>query len=78
MDFEYNQAMKTQRAYIIFLILATLAITGCEGGTPIEGTPASDLVLKPISTTQAQNDNSETSIKKLQGRPILLYFFASW
>jgi len=57
---------------IIFLILFLLSTTSsCSDGLP-EEFPAPDFVLKDIFT------GSEIKLSDFKGRPVILYFFASW
>ncbi|MEK7852060.1 MAG: hypothetical protein AAB275_09275 [Deltaproteobacteria bacterium] len=56
---------------LIFLALPiAVAMTGCKGKEVI-GTPAVDFILEGINGGQIK-------YSELKGRPVLLYFFASW
>lgn len=55
-----------------FLLMTALlvAVAGCKG-KDVTGKPAIDFSLAAI-------DGGQISYSELKGRPVLLYFFASW
>ncbi len=55
---------------LLHLILLLLLTYGCKG-KEVVGTPAIDFVLEGIN-------GGQITYSELKGRPVLLYFFASW
>lgn len=60
----------TDKRHLLLLIALCIAIAGCKGKEVI-GTPAADFTLEGIN-------GGKISYSELKGRPLLLYFFASW
>lgn len=54
-----------------FVVLSCLAVTACSDGLPKEF-PAPDLTVKDVFTGHT------ISLTEYRGRPVVLYFFASW
>lgn len=62
---------KLHKWFLILLVLPiAVAITGCKGKEVI-GTAAVDFTLEGIN-------GGQVTYSDIKGRPLLLYFFASW
>ena len=64
------KAMKTHRRWI-FALLFLFVLSSCSDGFPPEF-PAPDFTLKsPVTKTKVR-------LSDLKGRPVVMYWFASW
>jgi peroxiredoxin Q/BCP len=54
-----------------FLAVVVLTLAACKGGDKLTGQPAPGFTLSDA-------DGSEISLGDYKGRPVVLYFFASW
>ena len=59
----------TSPLIIIFLLL--MALSSCGKGQSLVGNKASDFTLNMI-------DGGQIGLTELSGKPLILYFFASW
>lgn len=64
----HNLLNKGKVAFIIFAFFATAA---CGRGTSVVGQPAPEFTLDLF-------DGGQIGISDLRGKPVILYFFASW
>ncbi len=61
-----------QRLYTIVLVLSVFMITAACSRGPAVPFPAFDFTLEDVFTGE------EIHLAELKGRPVLLYYFASW
>ncbi len=59
------------KSYIIFIFFSLMFITSCGKGQSLVGNKAPDFTLNMI-------DGGQIGLTELSGKPLILYFFASW
>ncbi len=59
------------RRYVTFMLVVLAVSLGCSSGVE-PGTRAPDFTIRNTFTGE------EISLSSLYGRPVILYFFASW
>ena len=65
-------AVLSRKLYTLFFLLALFTVTvSCSGGPPVPF-PAFDFTVEDVFTGE------DIHLAELQGRHVLIYFFASW
>lgn len=60
-----------KKLLLTFFSLLILVAVGCKGGKQVVGLPAPEFSATSL-------DGQEIKLAGLKGKPVLLYYFASW
>ncbi len=59
------------KSHLLFILFSLMFITSCGKGQSLVGNKAPDFTLNMI-------DGGQIGLTELSGKPLILYFFASW
>ena len=59
------------KSHLLFMFFSLMFITSCGKGQALVGNSAPDFTIDII-------DGGQIGISELRGKPLILYFFASW